>query len=146
MTKTFPVDALSLLASCTTFLSVAVLFTGSVVGICCSDGKSVVKVSLVTSLGRVVMSRSVVDAVVLVEIFVNGTVVMSFCFVNDVVASREVGSLLVVEFVTGVAVVFDCMVVCVSLLLAVEAMAEVVVTAVYGTVVVSFCFVDNVVA
>lgn len=123
MTKTFPLEALSFLASLTPSVFVAVLLPSSVGEIRCLDVNSVVDVSVARSLDRAVVSRSVVD--VLVEIFLKEIVVVSFFFVSGVVATCE-----------DVVVAF-----CVSRLSAVGAMVEVVLT----TVVVSSCFVNLVV-
>lgn len=119
--------ALSFLASCTPSLSVAVLFPGSVVEVCCSVVKSVVEVSLVKSLDKVVVSLPAVDSGVLVDTFVKGAVVVSFCFTNNVVALA-----VVLKFVPAVVVACEDIVVVrrVSLLFVVEALVEVVVTAV----------------
>ncbi len=123
MTKVFPVDALSFLASCTPSLSVSVLLPGSVVVVCCSGVKSVVEVSLVKSLDRVVVSG------VLVDIFVKGAVEVTFCFIYNVVALA-----VVLKFVPAVVVTCEDIVVVrrVALLFAVEALVEVVMTAVHG--------------
>lgn len=120
MTKTFPLEALSFLASLTPSVFVAVLLPSSVGEIRCLDVNSVVDVSVARSLDRAVVSRSVVN--VLVEIFLKEIVVVSFFFVSGVVATCE-----------DVVVAF-----CVSRLSAVGAMVEVVLT----TVVVSSCFVN----
>ncbi len=123
ITKAFPVGALPSLASCTPSLSVVVLFfPGSVVVVCCSGVKSVVEVSLAKSPDRVVVSG------VLVDIFVKGVVVVSFCFIYNVVAL-----LVVLKFVPAVVVTCEDIVVVrrVALLFVVEALVEVVVTAVY---------------
>ena len=125
MTKTLPLEALSFLASCTPPLFVAVLFPCSVTGIRRSDVNSVVEISVAKSLDWAVVSRAVVN--VLVEIFLTGTVVVSFRFVNSVVITL----LVVLKLVSGVVTCEDIVVVRhVSLLLAVETMVEVVVTTV----------------
>ena len=115
MTKTLPLEVLSFLASWRPSLLVDVLFRSSVGDIRCSDVTSVVEISVVASLDRAVVTRSVVNA--LVETFPEEIVVVSSLSVDSVVVRR------------------------VSLLLAVEAMVEAKVT----LVVESFCFVNWVV-
>lgn len=131
ITKIFPLEGLSLMASRTLSLFVAVLFPCSV-GEIRPDVNSVVEVSVARSFGRVVVSGPVVN--VLVETFLKGTVVVSLFFMNSVVISL----LVVLGFVLGVVVTCEETVVVprVTLLLPVEAMVEVVVI----IIVVSFCF------
>lgn len=90
ITKAFHPGALSFLASCTPTLSVAVLFSGSVVEVSCSDVETVVVVPLVKSLGWVEVSPPNVDSDLLVDISVKGAVVVWFCLVNEVAALEVV--------------------------------------------------------
>lgn len=131
ITKIFPLDSLLFMASRTLSLFVAVLFVCLVGGIR-SDVNSVVEVSVAKSFGRLVVSGPVVNVVV--ETFLKGTAVVSFFSTNSVVISL----LVVLGFVLGVVVTCEETVVVprVTLLLAVEAMVEVLVI----IIVVSFCF------
>jgi len=131
ITKIFPLDSLLFMASRTLSLFVAALFLCLVGGIR-SDVNSVVEVSVAKSFGRVVVSGPVVNVVV--ETFLKGKAVVSLFSTNSVVISL----LVVLGFVLGVVVTCEETIVVprVTLLLAVEAMVEVLVI----IIVVSFCF------
>ena len=132
ITKIFPLDSFLFMASRTLSLFVPVLFMCLVGGIRSDVNSAVVEVSVAKSFGRVVVSGPVVNVVV--ETFIKGTAVVSLFSTNSVVISL----LVVLGFVLGVVVTCEETVVVprLTLLLAVEAMVEVLVI----IIVVSFCF------